>query len=143
MYSAIKKSDEVSESDKKEISGNESVMVSDKKSGIVSDKKKIGDKKSKRVSDKKKKSDKKGVRASDKKRKRVSRSEFTDIERKVFELIVQDVYITYETLGTKLSLSKTTLYKAVRSLKENKIIMREGGRKNGYWVIKRDFVCTE
>lgn len=164
-YSAIKKSDEVSESDKKsecesdkkktgdkkdeiesdkkEISGNESVIVSDKKSEYVSDKKKTGDKKGRIVSDKKKKSDKKGVRASDKKRKRVSRSEFTDIERKVFELIVQDVYITYETLGTKLSLSKTTLYKAVRSLKENKIIMREGGRKNGHWVIKRDFVCTE
>ncbi len=94
-----------------------------------------GDKKSEAVSDKKK--------PCDKKRKRVTMSEFTDIERKVFELIMQDVSITYETLGEKLSLSKTTLYKAVRSLKENKIIAREGGRKNGHWVIKSNLGCTE
>ena len=88
-------------------------------------------------------SDKKEKIAGDKKRKRVTMSEFTDIERKVFELIMQDVSITYETLGEKLSLSKTTLYKAVRSLKENKIIAREGGRKNGHWVIKSNLGCTE
>lgn len=88
-------------------------------------------------------SDKKGKIAGDKKRKRVIMSEFSDIERKVFELIMQDVSITYETLGEKLSLSKTTLHKAVRSLKENKIIAREGGRKNGHWVIKSNFGCTE
>ena len=87
--------------------------------------------------------DKKEKIAGDKKRKRVTMSEFTDIERKVFELIMQDVSITYETLGEKLSLSKTTLYKAVRSLKENKIIAREGGRKNGHWVIKSNLGCTE
>ena len=128
-YSVIKKSEMSDESDKKEkiigdkkeTSDNESVNVGDKKSKAVSDKKKIGDKK----------------------RKRVTMSEFTDIERKVFELIMQDVSITYETLGEKLSLSKTTLYKAVRSLKENKIIAREGGRKNGHWVIKSNLGCTE
>ena len=136
-YSVIKKSEMSDESDrkekiigdKKETSDNESVNVGDKKSKAVSDKKKIGDKK--------------GKIAGDKKRKRVTMSEFTDIERKVFELIMQDVSITYETLGEKLSLSKTTLYKAVRSLKENKIIAREGGRKNGHWVIKSNLGCTE
>lgn len=86
-------------------------------------------------------SDKKEKIAGDKKIKRVTMSEFSDIERKVFELIMQDVSITYETLGEKLSLSKTTLYKAVRSLKENKIIAREGGRKNGHWVIKSNLGC--
>ena len=128
-YSVIKKSEMSDESDKKEkiigdkkeTSDNESVNVGDKKSEAVSDKKEPGDKK----------------------RKRVTMSEFSDIERKVFELIMQDVSITYETLGEKLSLSKTTLYKAVRSLKENKIIAREGGRKNGHWVIKSNLGCTE
>ena len=128
-YSVIKKSEVSDESDKKEkiigdkkeTSDNESVNVGNKKSKAVSDKKKIGDKKGKRV----------------------TMSEFSDIERKVFELIMQDVSITYETLGEKLSLSKTTLYKAVRSLKENKIIAREGGRKNGHWVIKSNLGCTE
>ena len=136
-YSVIKKSEMSDESDrkekiigdKKETSDNESVNVGDKKSKAVSDKKKIGDKK--------------GKIAGDKKRKRVTMSEFSDIERKVFELIMQDVSITYETLGEKLSVSKTTLYKAVRSLKENKIIAREGGRKNGHWVIKSNLGCTE
>lgn len=120
-YSVIKKSEMSDESDKKE--------------KIIGDKKETSDNESVNVGDKKE--------PGDKKRKRVTMSEFSDIERKVFELIMQDVSITYETLGEKLSLSKTTLYKAVRSLKENKIIAREGGRKNGHWVIKSNLGCTE
>lgn len=122
-YSVIKKSEVSDESDKKE------KIIGDKKETSDNESVNVGDKKSKAV--------------SDKKRKRVTMSEFTDIERKVFELIMQDVSITYETLGEKLSVSKTTLYKAVRSLKENKIIAREGGRKNGHWVIKSNLGCTE
>ena len=128
-YSVIKKSEMSDESDKKE------KIIGDKKETSDNESVNVGDKKSKAVSDKKE--------PGDKKRKRVTMSEFTDIERKVFELIMQDVSITYETLGEKLSLSKTTLYKAVRSLKENKIIAREGGRKNGHWVIKSNLGCTE
>lgn len=76
-------------------------------------------------------SDKKEKIAGDKKRKRVTMSEFTDIERKVFELIMQDVSITYETLGEKLSLSKTALYNISVPLKRGELNINQIAPERG------------
>lgn len=73
--------------------------------------------------------------SSDKKNEERIRVELTVIEKQVLALITEDANVTYETLGQKLTLGKTTLYKAVRNLKNLNIIVREGGRKDGYWKI--------
>lgn len=73
--------------------------------------------------------------SSDKKNEERIRVELTVIEKQVLALITEDANVTYETLGQKLALGKTTLYKAVRNLKNLNIIVREGGRKDGCWKI--------
>lgn len=59
----------------------------------------------------------------------------TNIENKILTLIKQNSTITYEALGQTLALGETSVYQAIRHLKELNIISREGGRKNGNWVI--------
>ena len=70
-------------------------------------------------------------------------SSLTVSEKNVLILIKQDENIKYEAICRQLSLGKTTLYKIVRHLKELNIVRREGGRKNGFWVINIEFDKTE
>lgn len=74
---------------------------------------------------------------SDKKNEGRIRRELTVIEKRVLALITEDANVTYETLGQKLAIGKTTLYKAIYNLKNLNIIVREGGRKSGYWKISK------
>lgn len=83
-------------------------------------------------------SDKKGDKKSDKKSDKKNEPSFTVAEKNVLILIKQDANITYENLCQQLTLGKTTLYKIVRNLKEQGIVHREGGRKEGFWVINTE-----
>lgn len=77
------------------------------------------------------KGDKKGDKKSDKK----NSFTLTAVENKILTILRQDPNVTYQSLEQRLTLGKTTLYKAVHHLKELDIVRREGGRKNGSWVI--------
>ena len=91
-----------------------------------------------RVGDKKgdKKSDKKGDKKSDKKSDKKNAMELTDTEQQILALMRLDASVTYSMLEKKLSLGRTTLFKAISHLKEINVVSREGGRKNGHWVIR-------
>ena len=93
-------------------------------------KERVGDKKGDKKSDKK--SDKKGDKKSDKK----NAMELTDTEQQILALMRLDASVTYSMLEKKLSLGRTTLFKAISHLKEINVVSREGGRKNGHWVIR-------
>lgn len=71
----------------------------------------------------------------DKKSDKKNMLSLTNIENKILTLIKQNSTITYEALGQALALGETSVYQAIRHLKELNIISREGGRKNGNWVI--------
>ena len=71
----------------------------------------------------------------DKKNDKKDMLSLTYIENKILTLIKQNSTITYEALGQTLALGETSVYQAIRHLKELNIISREGGRKNGNWVI--------
>ena len=76
--------------------------------------------------------DKKGDKKSDKK----NAMELTDTEQQILALMRLDASVTYSMLEKKLSLGRTTLFKAISHLKEIYVVSREGGRKNGHWVIR-------
>lgn len=71
----------------------------------------------------------------DKKSDKKNMLSLTNIENKILTLIKQNSTIIYEALGQALALGETSVYQAIRHLKELNIISREGGRKNGNWVI--------
>ena len=56
---------------------------------------------------------------------------------KVFRLIKENPYITTAELAAACGLGENTIYKAVRKLREDHAIEREGGDKGGYWKILR------
>ena len=72
---------------------------------------------------------------SDKKSDKKNSFTLTAVENKILTILRQDPNVTYQSLEQRLTLGKTTLYKAVHHLKELDIVRREGGRKNGSWVI--------
>ncbi|MDD6784552.1 MAG: putative DNA binding domain-containing protein [Prevotellaceae bacterium] len=72
---------------------------------------------------------------SDKKSDKKNSFTLTAVENKILTILRQDPNVTYQSLEQRLTLGKTTLYKAVHHLKELNIVRREGGRKNGSWVI--------
>ncbi len=61
---------------------------------------------------------------------------FTKLEKQILKLVEQDSFITYVALAHQLQYSETTIYNTVRHLKDLNVLSREGGRRNGYWVIK-------
>lgn len=60
----------------------------------------------------------------------------TLVEKAVYEEIVKMPNITKEQLHTITSLGKSTIDRAIKSLKEKGIITRVGSNKTGYWSTK-------
>ena len=56
---------------------------------------------------------------------------------KVFRLIKENPNITTAELAAACGLGENTIYKAVRKLREDHAIEREGGDRGGYWKILR------
>ena len=75
-------------------------------------------------------------RVGDKKGDKKNAMELTDTEQQILALMRLDASVTYSMLEKKLSLGRTTLFKAISHLKEINVVSREGGRKNGHWVIR-------
>lgn len=59
----------------------------------------------------------------------------TDNEQLVLNAIRMDATVTIVKMVDLLGLSKATIARATKSLREKKVIDREGANKNGKWII--------
>ena len=64
------------------------------------------------------------------------KKEFTDIQRVLISFISENDKITISEMARKTALSESTISREIKRLRvDHKILNREGGRKNGHWVI--------
>lgn len=61
--------------------------------------------------------------------------QLSPIESSVLQLLLQNPHHTYETIKQSLGYSEPYIYKVLNQLKKKKVIRREGGRKEGFWVV--------
>ena len=59
----------------------------------------------------------------------------TDGERAILSLLAEDPAYTYTLVAQKLDISRKTVSKRIKSLKEKGVIQRIGSEKKGYWKI--------
>lgn len=60
----------------------------------------------------------------------------SDSENKVLSEIRKDVKITILDLVSKTNLSEPTVNRTLKSLKEKKVLKREGSKKDGFWIVE-------
>ena len=66
----------------------------------------------------------------------VETAEFTEKSKeKVLALITDNNQITTRQLMAECQLSENAIYKIIRQLRKSGVIKREGGRKEGRWVV--------
>ena len=59
----------------------------------------------------------------------------TKKEHEILSLIVKNNQITREEIVKELRLSDRTVSRAIKQLQDEKVILREGSKKTGYWKI--------
>ena len=64
-----------------------------------------------------------------------SMEKLTPTEIRVVELIQKKSHHTYKTLSQTLGFTESYIYKVLNQLKKKNVIKREGGRKEGFWVV--------
>ena len=62
--------------------------------------------------------------------------DITNRQREIIDLINQYKKITQEELARKLSVSRYTIMRDLKSLEEKNIVSRDGSNKTGCWIIK-------
>ena len=68
--------------------------------------------------------------------KKDDKKELTDIQRILVSVISENDKITISEMARKTALSESTISREIKRLRvDHKILNREGGRKNGHWVI--------
>lgn len=83
----------------------------------------------------KEKSMEKSEEKSEEKSKEKSEEKLTPTEIRVVELIQKKSHHTYKTLSQTLGFTESYIYKVLNQLKKKNVIKREGGRKEGFWVV--------
>ncbi|MCM1501655.1 MAG: putative DNA binding domain-containing protein [Bacteroidales bacterium] len=63
--------------------------------------------------------------------------QLTEIQREILSAITDKPNITMDELGAMLNLGRSSIYKNLKQLKEQSILMREGRKRDGRWVIKQ------
>ena len=81
------------------------------------------------------KSEEKRMEKSEEKRMEKSEEKLTPTEIRVVELIQKKSHHTYKTLSQTLGFTESYIYKVLNQLKKKNVIKREGGRKEGFWVV--------
>ena len=81
------------------------------------------------------KSEEKSMEKSEEKRMEKSEEKLTPTEIRVVELIQKKSHHTYKTLSQTLGFTESYIYKFLNQLKKKNVIKREGGRKEGFWVV--------
>lgn len=61
--------------------------------------------------------------------------ELSDRQRLILSYIVEDRNITVTKMAEKTGVTKRTILREIAVLQEEELVSREGGRKNGSWVI--------
>ena len=70
--------------------------------------------------------------------KKDDKKELTDIQRVLVSVISENDKITISEMARKTELSESTISREIKRLRvDHKILDREGGRKNGHWVITK------
>jgi ATP-dependent DNA helicase RecG len=64
-----------------------------------------------------------------------NRIELTDIQKSILKMMEKDNKITFDEMIKKLTLSRDTLNRAINQLKKNNLIVREGSKKTGIWIV--------
>lgn len=59
----------------------------------------------------------------------------TKNEQEILNLIVNNKQITREEIVNKTKLSDRTISRAIKHLQDEKIILRKGSKKTGYWKV--------
>lgn len=77
----------------------------------------------------------KSMEKSEEKSKEKSEEKLTPTEIRVVELIQKKSHHTYKTLSQTLGFTESYIYKVLNQLKKKNVIKREGGRKEGFWVV--------
>lgn len=60
-----------------------------------------------------------------------------DYERIIVELVLKNPRIFQDCIVEKTGLSKRTISRVMKSLKEKEILIRKGANESGIWLIKR------
>ena len=81
------------------------------------------------------KSEEKSEEKSKEKSEEKSEEKLTPTEIRVVELIQKKSHHTYKTLSQTLGFTESYIYKVLNQLKKKNVIKREGGRKEGFWVV--------
>ena len=84
-----------------------------------------------------------GEERSEERSEERNRIGLSPIEKQVIDLIKLDPNETYHSLGVKLSVGETTIYKALTHLKKSGVVRRKGGRAYGHWVLNENINKTE
>lgn len=78
------------------------------------------------------------IRDDKKDDKKDDRKELTDIQRVLVSVISENDKITISEMARMTELSESTISREIKRLRvDHKILDREGGRKNGHWVITK------
>ena len=77
----------------------------------------------------------KSMEKSEEKSMEKSEEKLTPTEIRVVELIQKKSHHTYKTLSQTLGFTESYIYKVLNQLKKKNVIKREGGRKEGFWVV--------
>lgn len=67
---------------------------------------------------------------------RQSGAVLTDNEKKVLKVIAAQPTISTDQISRQTEIAKRTVERALQSLKKKEIVVREGSRRNGYWIVK-------
>ena len=60
----------------------------------------------------------------------------TDLQKLMLDMLSEDSKMIISELAGKMGMSARTVSQELKSLREEfQVLKREGGRKNGYWVI--------
>lgn len=67
---------------------------------------------------------------------RASNYSLDEVELHVLDAINLDGSLTIDELSEKLQVSRSSVKRAISSLKDQKLIMRKGNNRYGYWVVQ-------
>lgn len=63
------------------------------------------------------------------------RKELTERQRLIMELVARDTQMTVNVMSEKLGVNEKTIRRDLAALKAASLLTREGGRKQGAWII--------
>ena len=66
----------------------------------------------------------------------VKKSQITQIQREILSAIEEKPTVTMDELGAMFNLGRSSIYKNIKTLKEEGILTREGRKRDGKWIVK-------